>query len=349
MLPVDCAVSEVKSALVIQTAFLGDAVLTTPLLRQLAGRGPVDLVVTPPCGELFANHAAVRRVFTYDKRGADRGIRKLLALARRLRAEKYDIVYLAQGSWRSVILAVAARIPTRIGFSTSAGQFWLTKQIEFRRDLHHAARLLLLDGSEGQEPALDEFRPALYPGTAERVAVDALLAAGNVRLDERLVALAPSSLWQTKRWPYYPELARELASSARIVLVGSADDAPFAKGILALVPNAVDATGRLSPLGSAELIRRCAVIVSNDSAPLHLASAVGTPTVAIFGPTVPGFGFGPLAPRSIAEGLETLECRPCARIVPPECPLKHFRCMRDLRVERIAADVRALLVPGITA
>lgn len=344
----DFPVSDVKSTLVIQTAFLGDAVLTTPLLSQLAGRGSVDIVVTPECVKLFANHPAVRQLFTYDKRGADGGIRKLLALARRLRAEKYDAVYLAQGSWRSVTLAVAARIQKRIGFSTSAGQFWLTQRIEFRRDLHHAARLLLLDGFQGREPTLDDLRPSLNPGTAERIAVDALLAAGNVRPDERLVALAPSSLWLTKRWPYYPWLARELASSARIVVVGSAADVPLANEILAFVPNAVDATGRLSPLGSAELIRRCAVIVSNDSAPLHIASAVGTPTVAIFGPTVPAFGFGPLAPRSITEGLETLQCRPCARIVPRECPLKHFRCMRDLPVERIAADVRSLLSSAIT-
>ncbi len=83
--------------------------------------------------------------------------------------------------------------------------------------------------------------------------------------------------------------------------------------------------------------------MTNDSGPLHLASAVGTPTVAIFGPTVPAFGFGPLAPDSVAAGLDALPCRPCTSNVPQRCPLGHFRCMRDLAPPRIADHVRAIL------
>jgi heptosyltransferase-2 len=105
----------------------------------------------------------------------------------------------------------------------------------------------------------------------------------------------------------------------------------------------LDATGRLSLLASAELIGRCAVLVTNDSAPLHLASAMGTPTVAIFGPTVPEFGFGPLAPRATVVGHDTLPCRPCDRHGPQRCPLGHHRCMRDLTPSMVAERTRALL------
>jgi heptosyltransferase-2 len=97
-------------------------------------------------------------------------------------------------------------------------------------------------------------------------------------------------------------------------------------------------------LGSAELIGRCAVIVTNDSSPLHLASAMGTPTVAIFGPTVPDFGFGPLAPSSVAVGHETLSCRPCHRHGPRRCPLGHFRCMRELTADVVGGHVRTLIL-----
>src|SRR5690606_28502038 len=117
-------------------------------------------------------------------------------------------------------------------------------------------------------------------------------------------ALAPGSVWGTKRWPYYPELAARLARHSRIVIVGSADDSEVAAHIsrAADAQGVVDATGKLSLLGSAELIGRCDILVTNDSSPQHLASAMATPTVTIFGPTVPAFGFGPLAPHSTTLG-----------------------------------------------
>jgi heptosyltransferase-2 len=334
----------VPSSLVIQTSFLGDTVLTTPLLAQLANRGPVDVVATPAAAALLANHPAVRTIISYDKRGSDRGVRGLWRLARRLRAARYDVAFLAQGSWRSATLAWLSQIPTRIGFTTSAGRLLYTRRVAYRDDLHHAGRLLLLARPNGREPAAGELRPSLAPAEKERAAVDGLLAAHGVRAGERLVALAPGSVWGTKRWPYYPELAQRLADDARVVVIGSAADAPLAQAITRAVPTAVDATGQLSLLASAELIGRCGVLVTNDSAPLHLASAMGTPTVAVFGPTVPEFGFGPLAARASVVQHETLPCRPCDRHGPHRCPLGHHRCMRELDPARVAERARSLLL-----
>jgi heptosyltransferase-2 len=340
----------VSSSLVIQTSFLGDTVLTTPLLAQLANRGPVDVVTTPASASLLANHPAVRTIIAYDKRGEDRGLIGFWRLARQLRDNRYDIAILAQGSWRSAALAWVAGIPVRLGFDTSAGRLLYTKRVPYRDDLHHAARLLMLARPNGREPLPEELRPSLAPGQRERDDVDRLLAAADVGPDERLVGVAPGSVWGTKRWPYYAELAEQLADEARVVVLGSANDAQLAKAILRTAPTAVDATGRLSLLASAELVRRCAVLVTNDSAPLHLASAMQTPTVAIFGPTVPEFGFGPLAPRASVVGHEGLPCRPCDRHGPQRCPLGHFRCMRELTPARVAERVRALLLnPDVLA
>lgn len=339
-----------SSSLVIQTSFLGDTVLTTPLLSQLANRGPVDVVTTPAAAPILANHPAVRSVIAYDKRGTDRGFGGMLRLARRLRAGRYDIAFLAQGSWRSAAIAWLARIPQRIGFATSAGRLLYTRRVPYRDDLHHAARLLLLSRPNGREPTPAERRPSLAPGDRERREVDALLAGHGVQADERLVALAPGSVWATKRWPYYPELAQLLSEHARIVVVGSSADSPLARAIVAAAPSSVDATGQLSLLASAELLGRCGTLVTNDSAPMHLASAMGTPTVAIFGPTVPEFGFGPLSPRVSVVGHETLPCRPCDRHGPQRCPLGHHRCMRDLAPSVVADRTRALLLnPDVLA
>ena len=332
-----------SSTLVIQTSFLGDTVLTTPLLAQLANRGPVDVVTTPASATLLANHPAVRTVIPYDKRGADRGVRGVLRLARRLRRTGYDLALLAQGSWRSAALAVLARIPARVGFDTSAGRLLYSKRVPYRDDLHHAARLLMLARPNGREPSAEELRPSLAPGYPECEAVDALLARNGVAPGDRLVALAPGSVWGTKRWPYFPELAQLLAPRARVIVVGSSEDAPLADAITTAEPSAVDATGQLSLLASAELIGRCGAVVTNDSAPLHLASAMGTPTVAIFGPTVPDFGFGPLSPRASVVGEDTLPCRPCDRHGPQQCPLGHHRCMRDLAPSLVAERALTLL------
>ena len=331
------------SSLVIQTSFLGDTVLTTPLLAQLARRGDVDVVTTPASAALLASNPAIRSVIVYDKRGADRGLPGFVALAKRLRQTPYDVAFLAQGSFRSAALALAAGVPSRVGFDTSSGRWLYSRRVTFRDDLHHAARLLRLARPNGRPATPDELRPLLYPGDAERQAVDALLARHGVAAGERFVALAPGSVWATKRWPGYAELAALLQMDMRIVIVGGADDAALAHAIVSAAPSAIDATGQLSLLASAELIGRAAALVTNDSAPLHLASAMGTPSVAIFGPTVPAFGFGPLAPRSIVVGHETLSCRPCDRHGPQRCPLGHFRCMRELDAATIAEQVRSLL------
>lgn len=331
------------ASLVIQTSFIGDTVLTTPLLAQLANRGTVDVVTTPQSAALLAGHPAVREVIPYDKRGEDAGLGGFFRMVRRLRATPYDVAFLAQGSLRSSALVLLAGIPQRIGFASSSGSWLYTRRVPYRDDLHHAARLLQLARPNGREPSPEELRPTLVPGDEERRAVDELLRAQGVAPGDPLIALAPGSVWGTKRWPFYPQLAVSLGTMAHVVVVGSGDDTPIAAEIRASSPAAIDATGRLSLLASAELLRRCALLVTNDSAPEHLASAVDTPTLALFGPTVPEFGFGPLATRSAALGLDTLPCRPCDRHGPSRCPLGHHRCMRDLSPELVAERVRALL------
>ena len=322
--------------LIIQTSFIGDMVLTTPLLSRAAEDGPVDVVGTPAATALLANHPAVRKALVYDKRGGQRGIAGFTKLAMTLRRGGYDRALLAQGSIRSAALALAARIPRRIGFDTSAGRALYTERVVYIENQHHVIRLLSLAGETRATPS----RPSLFPGDAERAAVDRVIGAAR----GPFFALAPGSVWATKRWPMYDALARALAKRGTIVVVGSADDHELGAEIVnAAGGRAVNAAGRLSLLASAELIRRCAVLITNDSAPQHLASAMNTPTVTLFGPTVPQFGFGPLAERAATVGLDSLACRPCDRHGPVACPLRHWKCMRDLSVDRVIEAVEGTL------
>ena len=331
------------ASLIVQTSFLGDMVLTTPLIAWLARSGPVDVLATPRAAGLLENDPDVREVIVFDKRGRDRGVAGFARLASRLRANHYGAAYLAQGSVRSGALALAAGIRDRVGFSSSAGRLFYTTHVAPVENMHHAARLLSLatrDPTRAVQRA--DVRPRLYPGARERAAVDELLGTRN--LGQPLVALAPGSVWATKQWPYYADLAHQLRETCQVVVVGAESDQPLAVEILdATAGAAIDATGRLSLLASAELIGRATLLVTNDSAPLHLASAMNVPTVSIFGPTVPEFGFGPLADRYEIAGRAELPCRPCDRHGPQRCPLGHWRCMREITADDVARLVRGLL------
>jgi heptosyltransferase II len=328
------------AAVVIQTSFLGDMVLTTPLIAELARRGPVDVVATPASAPLLANNPSVRDVIVYDKRGTDNGLRGLWRVTQTLRYRSDDekrevgIAYLAQGSVRSAMLALLGGVDERVGFSTSPGRVLYTQTVPYRSDRHHAERLWRLAAENAaQEPTAAQLRPRLYPGANHVGKVDELLAE-NGYAGEPLVALAPGSIWGTKRWPYFPALARSLADTMRVVVIGGAADAALAREIAeAAGPSTIDSTGKLSLL---------AFLVTNDSAPQHLASAMDTPTVTVFGPTVPDFGFGPLATRNATIGLELLPCRPCHKHGPQKCPLGHWRCMVEVGDGVVLDAVRRL-------
>ncbi len=326
------------TSLVVQTAFLGDAVLTTPLLEALAQRhGPLDVVTTPAAAPLLETHPAVRRVIPYDKRGKDRGLAGLLALARSLRAERYEVAYLPHRSLRSAALALLARIPRRVGFRDG----WPIAYTESRprpADGHEIDRLLAL-----AEESSAAYAPRLHPTADDRAAAERWLTDAGIAGD--FVALAPGSIWGSKRWPYYKELAERLSERAAIVVVGGPEDAALGADIVGVVEvgrgraRAANACGTLTLRQAAALIARARLLVTNDSAPLHLASAMGTPVVAIFGPTIPEFGFGPIGRGDASVGVEGLVCRPCSDHGPPACPLGHHRCMRDLTVDRVLAAI----------
>ncbi len=328
-------------SLVVQTSFLGDVILTTPLIAELSERGPVDVLTTPIGRSVLANNPAIRKVIVFDKKTRGRIIHTW-KIARSLREREAGLhsstAYMAQGSMRSAAIAAFAGIPERIGFDTSAGKPLYTRTVEYRADKHHAERLLRLAGV--QDPEGDRIRPRLYPGDSDRREVDRLLEG----VTAPFMVFAPGSAWGTKRWPYFPHLATMLTAEFPVVVIGGEAEGALAGEIEVAAPGkTIDATGDLSVLGSAELIRRAVAIVSNDSAPLHLASAMNTPTVAVFGPTVPDFGFGPLADRRIVAGLGGLACRPCDRHGPQRCPLGHWRCMRELSAEYVYKLLQTLL------
>ena len=238
------------TALVIQTAFLGDVVLTTPLLSALAARhGPVDVVTTPAAAALLQHHPAVAEVVGYDKHGAARGLRGLARLGSQLRSRGYHRVYLPHRSLRSAVLALWSGAPERIGFADSAAAFAYTTRVPRSRQGHEVERLLALAG-----PAPGAEHPvSIGLSQEDHAAAEAWL--GEHRVISPFIALAPGSVWATKRWPYYAELAAGL--KGRVVIVGGTEDVALAQEIVdASRGKAVSAAGALGLRASAALIQR---------------------------------------------------------------------------------------------
>jgi heptosyltransferase-2 len=330
----------VTRTLVVQTAWLGDVLLTTPLLDALARRhGPVDVLVTPAAAPLVEIHPAVGAVLTYDKRGRDRGPAAFWRRVRALRARGYDTAVLAQGSFRSGLLVRAAGIPRRIGFADDPAARWCTER-RLRPTAHQTERLLALaDAPPAGGPwaaGAPGPAPVLALTAEDHAGAAAALAAAGV--GGPFVALAPGSARPTKRWPHYRALAALLAPEIAVVVIGGPGDGfgPGAGG-----GGIADLTGLPLRVSAAVLARAVAAVV-NDSASLHLAQAVRTPLVAIFGPTHPRLGFGPRGARDVTLGL-ALDCRPCSTHGGRRCPLGHHRCLQELTADTVRTAVHRVL------
>jgi len=337
--------------LVIQTAFIGDVILTLPLIQALRAalpRSRIAVVTTPRTAGVLENHPAIDEVIPFDKGGAERGIPALLRRARMLGSMGFQVALVPSRTLRSALLARLAGIPERVGFDQSPGRMLFTRIIPYRRTDHEIDRDLALAVPLGVSPQ-HPLPPQVHPSAHDAARVDTVLrehCGGRAGFDpQRMIALGPGSVWNTKRWPEerYAELAGLLAADGwSVVLVGGEADAPLCARIAErLAPHPVlNAAGRLSLLQSAELIRRCRVAVSNDSAPMHLAVSVGTPVVAIYGATVPAFGFAPRGPHDRVVEINGLECRPCGIHGGVKCPITTFDCM----VRISSADVRSTIL-----
>ncbi len=319
-----------KGAVIIQTAYMGDVILTTPLLTTLAERyGPVDVVTTPASAPLLESHPAVRRIIRYDKRGDDKGWPGVRRVASEVRRGRYEAAYLPHRSWRSATLMLLARVPERIGFEDSPASALYTVRMPRPVQAHETARLWSLARAPADTPV-----PPVSLGLNERDHAEADHWLATQGASGPFIALGPGGPWGAKRWPYFPALAA--AVDLPVVVIGGPTDAHLGQEIVDAAPGrAWSACGQVGPRTSAALIARAEALVTNDSSPLHLGLAVGTPMVALFGPTVPSFGYGPIRRGDICLGVEELLCRPCATFGPAVCPLEHHRCLRELQVAQV--------------
>lgn len=317
-----------KKFLVIQTAFLGDAVLVTSILEKLHTFYPdarIDLVVRKGNDGLFTGHPFIHTLHVWNKREGK--TKALFRLIGGLRKTKYDHIINAQRFFSTGLMTVLARGAEKIGYDKNPLSFLFTRKVQhvIGDGRHEVDRLnaLIEHLTDGSRPL-----PVLHPPTVDRTRVATLIAA-HLGEHTSYVCIAPASVWYTKQWPEskWVELIGGSSPGQQVFIIGAPGDTELARRIIAAAGRGVDLTSELKLLESATLIEGAAMNYVNDSAPLHIASAMRAPVTALFCSTIPAFGFGPLhANGRIVETTEHLDCRPCGLHGYATCPKGHFRC-----------------------
>jgi heptosyltransferase-2 len=335
-----------RPILLVPYMWIGDFVRCHSVIRLLNQRAPgrpIDVLTTTLCAPLLDYMPGVRAGIVCDLPRQQLAFSDHFALARRLRAANYGSALVMPRTWKAALAPYLAAIPERIGFAGEA-RFILLNDLRFgeRKLPRMIDRCGALALPKGALLPADWPLPELKVPLAE---AQAWRARRGLDDDGRpVVAFAPGAVGPSKRWPItaYAEVARQLtAQGVGVWVLGSPNEAPLAAEIARIAgPRVRDLT---SPdLRNAIFALRIAhAAVSNDSGLLHVAAAIGTPSIGIFGPTSP-WHWAPLNP--LAATIETrtqLPCRPCHK---PTCRLEHHRCMRDIPTEQVLEAVRQALV-----
>ncbi len=334
-----------QNILVCQTGgWIGDMVLLTPALRALKQVYPesrLELLLRPLVADLMESHPYVDACIVDEKTGGR--CRSLTKLVGQIRNKSFDLaVVLHPTSFRNALLPFLARVPIRIGTNVSGRGMLLTKSCRDDTSVHEVHRYLRVLHLLDIDTASDDLE--FWHTDADRQFIENLLRAEGVSSDDRLIAVNLGTTWTTKRWEVenFAEVIEQitrLAQGTKVVLTGSLTEQRLADALHTSLPT-INLVGKTSILQLGALLERCEVCLTCDSGPMHIAAAVGTPTVALFGPTDPirhrPYGIG----HTVIE--EPVSCRPCYK---RSCHLQDtpYLCMQEIGTTEVVKVVETKL------
>ncbi len=338
-----------KRLLVIRLDRIGDVVLSTPVVQVLRQKFPhafIAMLVRRVCQDLVQGNPYLNEVLLYDKEVEHRSAWSTLRFARGLRRYEFDTALMLHPSNRSHWIPWLAGIPIRVGYDWKAKRL-LThplphrKQEGARHEALYTLDMLRLFGIEAADP-----RPHVPIQAAANHRIETLLSASPPDAAARLIAVHPSASCVSKRW--MPERFAEVADrliaqqKARICLVADEPDAVFAHQVASAMRHpALNLAGQLNLAELAALLRHCRLLISNDSGPVHIAAAVGTPVVDIFGRN--NRGLSPQRWKPLGEGHVVLHKEVgCVTCLHKECDIG-FLCLTSLSAEEVYAAAVSVL------
>lgn len=326
--------------LVIQTASIGDVVLATPVIEQLHRAYPdarIDFLLKKGIEDVFKLHPFLNEVIVWDK--SKRKYRNLFRILKHIRKNQYSLVVNIQRFFTTGLITALSGARLKAGFDKNPFSWMFTQKIRHTigsqdEAIHETSRNLQLIGNF----TTGNSAMKLYPADQDRMATEKWTGA-------KFITVSPASLWFTKQLPVekWQEFIQSLDPDINVYLLGSKSDITLCDHIVNYNSDrkVVNLAGKLSFLQSAALMERAMMNYTNDSAPMHLASAVNAPVAAVFCSTVPAFGFGPLSDKSfVIETEEKLACRPCGLHGKNDCPEKHFKCATTIPVSKLLSIVQ---------
>ncbi len=308
----------IKNILVIRLSSLGDVLLTTPVIRALKKKHPdseIDFLVKPQFSDVLKFNPYIKELILYNTNDVKGTIKKL-------KEKKYDLCVDLQNNLRSKKIRRKLKTEEAVFTKPTFEKFML---VHFKKNYFggifpipfryaQAVKNLTLDGK-----GLDLFLPEKIETAIEP--------------SKKRIGFCPGAKHFTKRYPpeYYSELGRLLSEAGfEIVIFGGKDDLNICNEVAKEIPGSINLCNSNELFKTAANIKLCTAVVCNDSGLMHVASAVGTPVIAIFGSTVKEFGFVPFGVKNIILENNNLTCRPCTHIGRAECKKGHFDCMRKL-------------------
>jgi heptosyltransferase-2 len=323
-----------KRILLIQTAFIGDVILATPLIEALHNEFPnaaIDFLLRKGNEGLLNNHPYIRNIIVWDKKAGKYS--QMLKIIGTLRNNRYDLAINLQRFLTTGIFTLFSGAKTTFGFSKNPLSVFFSKSYPHVIDIkdgkiHEIDRnLSLLKDILNDSP---RFLPKLYPSEKDFA---------KVKPEMPYITIAPTSVWYTKQYPHHKwmQLIDLTDTNTTIYLLGGKADWEACEKIKEKTrhPKVENVAGTLNFLESAALMKNAKMNYVNDSAPMHIASSMNAPVTAVFCSTIPAFGFGPLSDNSrIIETNEQLNCRPCGLHGFRACPEKHFKCS-EIKPEKV--------------
>ncbi|MFH1665313.1 MAG: lipopolysaccharide heptosyltransferase II [Candidatus Omnitrophota bacterium] len=342
---------KIRRILITRTDRLGDVVLSTPIIRFMRERYPdayIAFMVRPENCDVVANDPYLDEIIVYDKRGPQKSFSGTLKFVFSLRKKGFDTAIALHPENRAHIILFLAGIPVRIGYDRKLG-WLLTESFRHRKqegDKHEADYNFDLLEQAGFDTEGADRKPYIFTGDKEKSAIDAVFAGKGLGRD--VIAIHAGASCPSKRWP--PEKFAAAADilalkySADIVLVGGKETVEFSRRVVSAMKNkACDLTGTLRVAELAEFLSRCRLFISNDSGPVHVAAAVKTPVIAIFGRRDPGLSpkrWGPLGPSdTVVHGNDG-----CAICLAHNCE-KDFACINAVTPDAVIAAAEKILGP----
>lgn len=329
-----------KNILVFNPAFLGDTILTTPLIKALHILYPyadISFCIRPEHTGLFEGLSYIKQVIPFDKRNSQKGISGLMRFAKDISNYQFDLVVNLHLSLRSTTLFSFVKNTHIVGFSSAVMSYLFNARVEKKQELCEVERNLMLLSALCDNFSLEEAKKiggSLETYIDETFYSNTSLYFKSVSQNKKIIAVAPGSVWATKRYPldYFILACESLYEHGyAIALFGGKDDSEALNKFAENFKYPYFDFALKTPLCELPaILKACDLLLVNDSGAMHIAVSAGIPCVAVFGPTVKSLGFFPYDNISVVIENTSLTCRPCGKHGGNTCPKGHFKCMVDI-------------------